>query len=186
MATANPYATPEAALERRPQDGAEEFDQTGPLSARGRFGRITYLYWNIAYGVLFMLAFSLISGVVGAAGEETAAGALGAIGGLLMMALLGFMIAAYWIIVVRRLHDLNWSGWLTLLMLVPIASTILALILMFGSGTAGHNDYGPPPKPYTGFQLVIACLLPALFIVGIIAAIAIPAYSNYVASAGAM
>ncbi len=47
---------------------------------------------------------------------------------------------------VRRLHDMNASGWWYLLTLVPIANFILFLVLLFKSGSEGPNLYGPDPK----------------------------------------
>ena len=46
---------------------------------------------------------------------------------------------------VRRLHDLNVSGWYLLLWLVPLVNFILGLTLLFKKGTDGTNQYGPDP-----------------------------------------
>ncbi|HUB93000.1 MAG TPA: DUF805 domain-containing protein [Verrucomicrobiae bacterium] len=45
---------------------------------------------------------------------------------------------------VRRLHDLNQSGWLTLLILVPFVGIPLFLYLLFAPGTREQNKYGAP------------------------------------------
>ena len=47
---------------------------------------------------------------------------------------------------VRRLHDIGNSGWLFLLILVPLVGTILAIVLGCVDGTSGPNQYGPDPK----------------------------------------
>lgn len=49
-------------------------------------------------------------------------------------------------LMIRRLHDINWSGWLSLITLIPLAGFVLALILLFKSGTKGNNKYGSEPK----------------------------------------
>jgi uncharacterized membrane protein YhaH (DUF805 family) len=43
---------------------------------------------------------------------------------------------------VKRLHDFGQSGWLYLLMLVPLASFILLVVLLFASPNPGRNQYG--------------------------------------------
>ena len=49
-------------------------------------------------------------------------------------------------VVVRRLHDLNKSGWWVLINFVPIIGSILLLIYEAREGDAGTNQYGPDPK----------------------------------------
>ncbi len=49
---------------------------------------------------------------------------------------------------VRRLHDVNQSGLLVLLIFVPLANLILFLFLLFVPGTAGANEYGNPVDSY--------------------------------------
>jgi uncharacterized membrane protein YhaH (DUF805 family) len=44
---------------------------------------------------------------------------------------------------VKRLHDLNKSGWNYLLFLIPLVGLLLGLILLFKRGTKGSNQYGP-------------------------------------------
>jgi len=47
---------------------------------------------------------------------------------------------------VRRLHDLNKSGWLYLLCLVPVVGGLLLLYWFSLPGTVGANQYGEDPK----------------------------------------
>lgn len=46
---------------------------------------------------------------------------------------------------IKRLHDLNLSGWFVLLALVPLANLLLGLGLVIFSGSRGENNYGFPP-----------------------------------------
>jgi len=54
-------------------------------------------------------------------------------------------ILQYFPLSIRRLHDLNASGWYVLLTFVPFGQ-LLILWLMFKKGTTGPNKYGPPPE----------------------------------------
>ncbi len=46
---------------------------------------------------------------------------------------------------IRRLHDLNKSGWFLLLSLVPLVNIIFAFYMWLAPGTNGWNDYGEDP-----------------------------------------
>ena len=45
---------------------------------------------------------------------------------------------------VRRFHDINCSGWWTLLFILPFTQIVI-LWLMFKKGTSSTNDYGEEP-----------------------------------------
>ncbi|WP_312953066.1 DUF805 domain-containing protein [Superficieibacter sp.] len=51
---------------------------------------------------------------------------------------------------IRRLHDLNWSGWWTILIILlgmfPLGSILLTLTLSLLPGTQGMNRFGAPPR----------------------------------------
>jgi uncharacterized membrane protein YhaH (DUF805 family) len=47
---------------------------------------------------------------------------------------------------IRRLHDINKSGWWMLIALVPLVGGIVLLVLMCIEGDPGPNLYGPNPK----------------------------------------
>ena len=47
---------------------------------------------------------------------------------------------------IRRLHDMDQTGWWILAVLVPIANIILLIALLFVPGTEGENPYGPDPR----------------------------------------
>ncbi|RPI61988.1 MAG: hypothetical protein EHM50_04750, partial [Lysobacterales bacterium] len=59
-------------------------------------------------------------------------------------------------------------------MLIPLA----ALVFWFVPGTRGENDYGKQPPPNGVGVILLGCILPIAF-VGMMAAIAIPAYQDY-------
>lgn len=47
---------------------------------------------------------------------------------------------------VRRLHDMNKSGWVALLGFVPLVNWIFFVYLVFQDGTIGPNAFGADPK----------------------------------------
>lgn len=48
---------------------------------------------------------------------------------------------------VKRLHDLGWSGWLTLVSFVPLVGGLFNLICLgIVDGKSGPNQFGPSPK----------------------------------------
>ena len=49
-------------------------------------------------------------------------------------------------VLVRRLHDVNKSGWWFFIIFIPIIGTIWMLILLCTDGNPGENSYGPSPK----------------------------------------
>lgn len=50
---------------------------------------------------------------------------------------------------VRRLHDINKSGWLLLLAFIPVVGGIILIILWAKQGDATENQYGPVPQTPT-------------------------------------
>ncbi|SHM90046.1 DUF805 domain-containing protein [Actinacidiphila paucisporea] len=50
-------------------------------------------------------------------------------------------------VTVRRLHDINQSGWLMLIGLIPFLGGIAMLVITCAEGDAVPNAHGPNPKP---------------------------------------
>ena len=49
---------------------------------------------------------------------------------------------------IRRLHDLNRTGWFMLLVFIPVVNLIFAIYLLFFKGTEGYNNYGADPLQF--------------------------------------
>ena len=47
---------------------------------------------------------------------------------------------------IRRLHDTNRSGYMLLLLLIPLVGLIIVIYFTVQEGTRGENQYGPDPK----------------------------------------
>lgn len=48
---------------------------------------------------------------------------------------------------IRRLHDINRTGWWILIALVPLVGFIVLLVFYATAGDRGTNQYGPEPIP---------------------------------------
>ncbi len=53
---------------------------------------------------------------------------------------------------VRRLHDINFSGWWLLITLIPLVGVIVLLVLFVRDGTPTGNRFGENPKMADGIQ----------------------------------
>ncbi|EKF74092.1 hypothetical protein A11A3_10551 [Alcanivorax hongdengensis A-11-3] len=62
-------------------------------------------------------------------------------------------------LIVRRLHDMDRSGWLTVLMLVPLLNLLFQLFLYLGDGSSAMNRHGTPNPPPSILVNVIGGLL---------------------------
>ncbi len=49
-------------------------------------------------------------------------------------------------VTIRRLHDIDKSGWMILISFIPIIGAIWLLILTIRDSEPGDNKYGPNPK----------------------------------------
>lgn len=52
-------------------------------------------------------------------------------------------------VTVRRLHDIDRTGWWILIVLIPIIGFIVLLVFMVQDSQEGENEYGPNPKVAT-------------------------------------
>lgn len=164
--SASPYTPPQAQVgEQLP-----EFGELKVFGTSGRIGRVRYLGWSMA----LMLAFLPIGGII--LGSFALSDALAGL--LTLVACLALVVVSV-CIGVQRLHDMGWSGWLWLLNFVPIVGSVFALLMLFMPGTDGPNRYGPPPPPNSRAVKVLAWLIILVPVIGIVAAISLPAYQDY-------
>ena len=66
------------------------------------------------------------------------------LGGTVLLTLLPFLISSY-MLMMRRLHDLDLSGYFSLMNFVPFVNIGLTFYLFFAAGTQGANAYGSDP-----------------------------------------
>ncbi|PWR02277.1 DUF805 domain-containing protein [Meridianimarinicoccus roseus] len=98
-------------------------------------------WWFFLFGMLGKVAFSILDTAVFAA--DTAGRQVGVFGALFSLAVLLPTIA----VGVRRLHDLDKSGWWYLLILIPVLGGLVLLYFFAQKGSVGDNRFGPPAAP---------------------------------------
>jgi uncharacterized membrane protein YhaH (DUF805 family) len=163
----NPYAAPKAAV-------ADVFHHEGGVqpvklfSAKGRVGRLRYLAYNLGSYILMVAAAAVLGFIAAALGFPKVAGVLG------MLAVIPYFIF-FVLLTIQRSHDMGWTGWTVILALIPF----VGLIWLFNPGTQGGNRFGAPPPPNTTMVKIGGLAFPIIMVVGIIAAIALPAYQGY-------
>lgn len=107
----------------------------------GRARRSEYWYF-VLFNMIFAIVAVVLDNILGTAIEGVG---YGPIYGLYVLALLvpGLAVA------VRRLHDVGKSGWMFLIVLIPLIGAIWLLVLSFTDSQPGTNKWGPNPKEIT-------------------------------------
>jgi len=114
----------------------------------GRLGRLDYFSSSLTSTTIWLL-FVLLAVSTG----KTAFAGLG----LFLSVVYGIRCIAL------RLHDTGRSGWLALIVLVPLLGALMALALTFVGSEEGDNEYGPLPADGGGRRAIL--ILVALFAV---------------------
>lgn len=173
----DPYAAPAAALSVNSGDAAY---QPRIFTLSGRIGRLRYLGYSMLLSALVLL-LGLAVGIIMRLNNN-------GIGLVLVLYFLPGLISLVALAVTllparRRLNDMNRSGWLALLLVIPIVNFFMAMYLLFGRGTDGVNRHGPMPGKNPRGLVWMAVLLPIVCVV--VVAGAIPAYRAYLDQARA-
>lgn len=117
-------------------------------SYQGRFGRLSFIAWHavlwwasccIGFGLLLSLGlfnfatFSL----------DSAAYLLPTINHIFSLLFFGLYTYFAFVITIRRLHDINASGWWSLLSFVPMINLFFSVYLLVKKGHPTSNMYAP-------------------------------------------
>jgi uncharacterized membrane protein YhaH (DUF805 family) len=103
----------------------------------GRARRKEYWMFTLINIIISMIILAIDTAIAGGNIENK-----GVIGNIYSLALFIPSLA----VSVRRLHDVNKSGWYLLLWLLPIIGWIWLLVLHVTEGDSGSNEYGNDPK----------------------------------------
>ena len=98
---------------------------------QGRSSRSEYWWPLVMILVVYLVGFAL-------------AAVLPILGILILIFVLAIIIPSL-AVTIRRLHDLDKSGWWIFIQLVPIIGPLLLLYWFCLKGTDGDNQFGPDP-----------------------------------------
>ncbi len=103
------------------------------LTFEGRLNRQPYI---IGY-----LTVSIISGIITYLTKDSTSTLISIFAGIIGILLCAVTLS----LIIRRLHDLDKSGWFALIFIIPLIGFLFSLYLMFAKGTDGSNQYGADP-----------------------------------------
>lgn len=161
----------------------EGFNNRRFFDWHGRVSRVQFLAYSTFNALIaLMLIASLFvmiggfQGMVNASSEQLPMSLLGA-------SSVGVAVLFYLQLAVskRRFNDLNKTGWLALLMLVPGVNILVYLYLLAVKGSEGANYYGLPARPASQLKTVLMLLIPLLVmsLIGLLTQVVVPSYQSY-------
>ncbi len=108
------------------------------ITFTGRAPRSEYWFW-----VLFVLIVSIVASILDAAIFPWSSVGSGPVSLIVTFGLLLPNIS----VSIRRLHDIDRTGWWLLIGLIPLIGIIVLLVWACTKGTPGPNRFGPDPLP---------------------------------------
>ncbi len=161
----------------------EGFNNRRFFDWHGRVSRVQFLAYSTFNALIALMLVALLfvmiggfQGMVNASSEQLPMSLLGA-------SSVGVAVLFYLQLAVskRRFNDLNKTGWLALLMLVPGVNILVYLYLLAVEGTADANYYGLPARPATQLKTVLMVLIPLLVmsLIGLLTQVVVPSYQSY-------
>lgn len=112
------------------------------VNFEGRANRAEY-WWVVLWNVIITL-FCLFLGAMAASSSDD----FWRLYGVFLIGIYGIYSLATIIpsisLIVRRLHDIDKTGWLCLIGLIPYIGGLIVLVLTLLEGTKGPNRYGEP------------------------------------------
>ncbi len=108
---------------------------------KGRARRSEYWYYTLANFIICIISLILIIAVF-----ATDIMVLGYIFVGLFAIYVLLNIVPNICVLIRRLHDVNKSGWFYFVSFIPLIGNFWLIYLLISEGTHGTNDYGKDPK----------------------------------------
>jgi uncharacterized membrane protein YhaH (DUF805 family) len=164
MQSTNPYTAPRSEV----SGGEPVYGEVRVFSAKGRIGRVRYVAYTIGLSMLISMVMGVTIGFIGSSADALEHLPVLVVG-------YGLILVIHALLSIQRAHDFNAGGWFAVMAFVPL----LNLLFWFIPGTGEGNRFGPRPPPNGPGTTVLACILPVLFAIGVVAAIVLPAYHQY-------
>jgi len=106
-------------------------------------------YWaNLGCWLLVGFGLMALFAATGASQPGAGAAAMGGLAGIALLAVVFCSTIDGIAMVFRRAHDTNRSGWIWLLLLIPLVNLLPFYWLMIQDSDQGPNKYGPPVKQF--------------------------------------
>ena len=134
----NPYSAAVDTTPFQPDNGLWE----NLFNTKGRLNR--WRYFKRSFAIIILYVVLLIADIVLFL-EPTSEYGMSVTGWIVFFALMIMLAIGSLCLTIRRLHDLNWTGWLCLLMTIPALNTAFWIYTTFAPGTIGPNQYGGDP-----------------------------------------
>ncbi len=106
------------------------------FDCRGRLSRSQFVIAVIGIKLSILLAFLFCPPL----------SFLGTLKGLILV---GYALACTYgayVIIIKRLHDIDMTGWFSLLLHIPFLNVLFFLYLILKKGDNGRNRFGPPVR----------------------------------------
>lgn len=140
----SPYLPPESDVNLTSTD--EEKDLSSPFSAKGRFGRLSYIAWNAllltVMVILLAATMSLLEKNI-LLKNDLDLDTYVSISLLLISIIAISTVVIALIFLIRRLHDLDMNGWWSLVQFIPFVGGIFMLYVMLKKGDEDSNRFAP-------------------------------------------
>lgn len=145
--------------------------KTSIWSAKGRLGVLKYM----AFSMLLILALvAMVAAFAVTAGFSISATAtLPSFNPMIATAAIVLSLPLFWIgmaMFIRRLHDLNFSGWFLLLTLIPVIGALFSLYVICAPGAKDGNKYGTAATTAT-WEKVLGSIGLVFFVAVLVASI---------------
>ena len=161
----------------------EGFNNCRFFDWHGRVSRVQFLAYSTFNALIALMLVALLfvmiggfQGMLNASSEQLPMSLLGA-------SSVGVAVLFYLQLAVskRRFNDLNKTGWLALLMLVPGVNVLVYLYLLAVKGSEGATYYGLPARPASQLKTVLMVLIPLLVmsLIGLLTQVVVPSYHSY-------
>ena len=131
------------------------------LSPKGRLGR-AYFITSTSSGFLLATLLSAAAWMLASSQDPVISQSVCS---LLVISSLSLALLACIPLQIRRLHDIGYSGWFSLISLTPLTNIPFLLYIALQPGNRGKNHYGNPPKQPPSLINLLAIGLPMLLAV---------------------
>lgn len=136
--------------------GVFETYEAKMLQLNGRIGRLRFITYCLSCILLINFCMLMLGLLLFSSNTK--------LGAFIIFLAIPMNIACLIIFGIRRLNDVNHSGWLSLILFLPLLNILLILYLLIASGSVNSNDYGPVPDPTNPIVSIGSITLPIIFL----------------------